>query len=226
MEVKIRGTTLQVADIKLDEGESIFTESGGMDWMTPNISMQTNMKGGLFSGIGRAMSGESLFLVNYKCDSGKGLISFCNEFPGKIIPMELGSGESVICQRDAFMAAMEGVELKMELVKRLGAGLFGGEGFFLQRLTGPGKVFLEAAGEITEYTLKEGQSLKVDTGHIAAFEPTVVYEINRVKGVKNMLFGGEGLFLATLTGPGKVWLQSMPLANLAKKLAPYMPKKK
>lgn len=219
----IRGTTLPIVDAELKTGESVYTESGGMAWMSPNIDMQSNMKGGIGKAFGRMLSGESLFMVNYTCTEGTGLISFCSEFPGKIVPLDLQQDQSIICQRDAFMMAESTVDLKMEFNKKLGAGLFGGEGFFLQKISGPGKAFLEFTGEITEYVLQDGQTLKVDPGYIGAFEPSVSYEIVRVKGIKNMLFGGEGLFLATLTGPGKIWLQSMPLANLAKKIAPYIP---
>ncbi|MBD3313755.1 TIGR00266 family protein [Candidatus Woesearchaeota archaeon] len=225
MKETIRGTTLQILDVELDKGESFYTESGGMAWMSPNISMESNMKGGLGSALGRMMSGESLFMTTYTCTEGKGLISFCSEFPGKIIELDLAEGKSMICQRDAFMAAESSATLQSEFTRKLGAGFFGGEGFFLQKLTGPGKAYLEIAGEVTKYDLQEGQMLKVDPGYIGAFEPTVGYDISRVKGVKNMLFGGEGLFLATLKGPGKIWLQSMPFSNLAKKIARYVPKK-
>ena len=225
MNYKIRGTTLPVIDVELQQGETVFTESGGMAWMSPNIDMQSDMKGGVGGMFGRILSGESLFLVNYSCSEGKGLITFCSEFPGKIVPFNLKDQESIICQRDAFMLAESNVTLKMEFVKKLGAGFFGGEGFFLQKITGPGNAFLELAGEITEYTLGADQTLKVDPGYLAAFETKVNYDIVRIKGIKNMLFGGEGLFLATLTGPGKIWLQSMPLANLAKKISPYICKK-
>ncbi|MFO8016232.1 MAG: TIGR00266 family protein, partial [Candidatus Woesearchaeota archaeon] len=169
--------------------------------------------------------GADLSLDMDPCDEGNGTVTFCTEMPGRIKHFKLKEGESIICQRDAFMAAESSVDLKMELAKRIGAGFFGGEGFFLQRITGPGNAFIEISGEVTEYDLKEGQALKVDPGYIAAFEPTVDYDISRIKGVKNMLFSGEGFFLATLKGPGKVWLQSMPLANLVKKIASKMPKK-
>jgi len=222
MKFKVRGTTLQIADVELGSGESVYTEKGGMSWMSANINMETNTKGGIMKGIGRMFSGESLFMTTYTCEEGTGLVSFSSEFPGKIVPMKLKAGESVICQRDSFMFAESSVEMKMEFRKKLGAGLFGGEGFFMQRISGPGNAFLEVAGEITEYTLSPGQVLKVDPGHIAFFEPTVQYSITTVKGVKNVLFGGEGLFLATLEGPGKIWLQSMPLANLARRLKPYI----
>ncbi|MGD2248098.1 MAG: TIGR00266 family protein [Candidatus Methanofastidiosia archaeon] len=224
MKYKIKGTTLQVAVIQLEPGESMYTESGGMAWMTSNIDMETNMKGGLMKGLGRSLAGESLFMTTYSCNTGKGLIAFTNEVPGKIIPMELGAGQSIIVQKDAFMCAESSVTLEMHFRKKIGAGLFGGEGFILQKLTGPGKAFLELAGEITKYTLK-GNMLKVDPGHIAAYEPSVDFDISRVKGVKNILFSGEGLFLATLKGSGTVWLQSMPLANLARKLSRYIGKK-
>lgn len=224
MKHTIRGTTLQIVDIELSEGESVFTEAGGMSWMSPNIKMQANMKG-LGKAIGRMFSGESMFLTTYTCETGTGIISFCNEFPGKIVPFEM-KGQSIICQRDAFMMAQTGVDLKMKFNKKIGAGLFGGEGFFLQEISGTGTAFLEFAGEITEYALKEGQMLKVDPGYIGAFESTVNYDIERIKGVKNMLFSGEGIFLATLSGPGRIWLQSMPLSNLARKIGRHIPKKR
>jgi len=223
MNYNIRGTTMQVADIEIEEGESVYTESGGMAWMSPNIDMKTNMKGGIMKGIGRVFAGESLFMTTYTCNSGKGLISFSSEFPGKIIPIELKEGESMIAQRDAFMCAQSSVRLEMHFRKKLGAGLFGGEGFIMQKLTGPGIAFVEIAGEITKYTLKADQMLKVDPGYIGMFEPTVDFDVTRVKGVKNIFFGGEGLFLGTVRGPGNVWLQSMPLSNLAARIRRYIP---
>jgi uncharacterized protein (AIM24 family) len=153
------------------------------------------------------------------------LITFTPEAPGSILAVELGAGESRICQKDAFMVAQESVQLEMHFRKRLGAGLFGGEGFILQKLTGPGIAWVEIAGEVRSYDLPAGQTMQVDPGHIAMYEPTVDYDIQRVKGIKNIFFGGEGLFLATLKGPGKVWLQSLPLSNLAAKLARYLPTK-
>jgi uncharacterized protein (TIGR00266 family) len=226
MKYKIRGNDLPIVDVQLNAGESVYTESGGMGWMSANISMKTNTKGGLKKAFGRMLSGESLFMVTYTCDSGSGFISFCNEFPGNVMPVNLQSGQSLICQKDAFMFAESSVNLKTKFTKKLGAGFFGGEGFFLQELTGPGQAFLEFSGEITEYNLQQGQTLKVDPGYLAAFEPTVNYNISRIKGIKNILFGGEGLFLAILSGPGKVWLQSMPSSNLAKKIAKNIPKRR
>ncbi len=225
MEYTVSGTVMQALDVILGKGESVYTEAGGMAWMGGPVEMTTNTKGGLMKGLGRALAGESLFMTTYTCRGNRCLVVFTPEAPGKIIPLELAAGQSVIAQRDAFMCAQEGVKLEMHFHKRLGAGLFGGEGFFLEKITGPGLAFLEIGGEVREYTLQAGQTLKIDPGHIAAFEPTVNYSIERVKGLKNIFFSGEGLFLATLTGPGKVWLQTMPVVNLAMKIAHYIPAK-
>lgn len=223
MRYEIQGTTLQTLDIFLSQGESVFTESGGMAWMRGDIEMGTNTRGGLLKGLARSLAGESLFLTSYRCNSGEAMITFTPEAPGSIIPVELAANQSRICQKDAFMVAEESVTLEVHFRKKLGAGLFGGEGFILQKLTGPGVAWVEIAGEVREYALQPGEMMKVDPGHIAMYEPSVNYDITRVKGVKNILFGGEGLFLASLTGPGRVWLQSLPLANLASKLLQYMP---
>ncbi len=225
MHYEIHGSTLQTLDVHLDKSDTVFTESGGMAWMTDGIEMSTNTRGGLMGGLARSLAGESLFLTNYRCAADTALITFTPEAPGSIIPVELGEAESRICQKDAFMAAQDSVKLEVHFRKKLGAGLFGGEGFILQKITGPGVAWVEIAGEVREYDLKAGQLMKVDPGHIAMYEPSVNYDIQRVKGVKNILFGGEGLFLATLTGPGKVWLQSLPLSNLAAKVAKYIPTK-
>ncbi|MGD8240932.1 MAG: TIGR00266 family protein [Armatimonadota bacterium] len=211
--------------MQLQAGETIYTESGGMAWMSDNINMSTGMKGGLMGAIGRKLAGESMFMVDYACEGGQGLITFASEFPGKVIPMELQAGETVICQKDAFMCAEKSVTLEMHFRRKLGAGLFGGEGFILQKLTGPGVAFVEIAGELTEYELQPDQSLRVDTGHLAMYQPSVSFDIVTVKGIKNIVFGGEGLFLAHIKGPGKVWLQSMPIVNLAGKLQKYLPSK-
>jgi uncharacterized protein (TIGR00266 family) len=225
MEYKIHGTTMQTLDVQLASGEAVYTESGGMAWMSGDIEMSTSTRGGLLKGLGRKLAGESLFMTTYTCQGASGLVTFTPEAPGKVLPFTLEAGQSLICQRDSFMCAEDSVQLEMHFRKKLGTGLFGGEGFVLQKVTGPGMVFLEVAGEAREYDLKPGQVMRVDPGHIALYEPTVKYDINRVKGVTNILFGGEGLFLATLTGPGKIWLQSLPLSNLAGKLARYLPTK-
>ena len=225
MRYEIHGDILPSLDVSLEAGEAVYTESGGMAWMKGELKMESNTRGGLLAGLGRALAGESLFMTTYTCERGTGLITFTPEAPGRILAFELGPGQSLICQKDAFMAAQEGVQLQMHFRKRLGTGLFGGEGFILQKVTGPGVVFLEIAGDVREYDLQPGEVMKVDPGHIALYEPTVDYDLTTVKGITNILFSGEGLFLATLRGPGKIWLQSMPLANLAAKIREFLPTK-
>lgn len=223
MEYKIYGSTLQVVVMELDPGETIYSESGGMSWMSGNIVMNTGMRGGGLGGIfKRALTGESMFLVDYTSQGNKGFVAFASDFPGNIVPVNLAQGQSMIAQKQSFLCAEKTVELSVHFNKRLGAGFFGGEGFIMQKLTGPGVAFVCLDGEIMEYTLGQNEVLKVDTGHVAMFEPTVGFDIEMVKGIKNILAGGEGLFLSTLRGPGRVWLQSMPTANLAKAIAPYI----
>lgn len=223
MDFKIRGDNLQVLEVNLDSGDSMYTESGGMSWMSENVEMNTNTQGGVMKGIGRMFSGESLFMTTYSAKNDGESVAFSSEFPGKIVHQNLTGGEEIIAQRDAFMCAVSSVDMEVHFRKKLGAGLFGGEGFIMQKITGPGDAFFELAGEIVEKELKSGETLKVDPGHVGLFEKSVDMDISRVKGVKNMFFGGEGLFLATLKGPGKIWLQSMPLMNLAARLTPYLP---
>lgn len=225
MQYKKSGTVMESVDIHLKQGESIYSESGGMAWMRGSFKMDANTRGGLGVGLGRMLAGESLFLTTYTCQSQDGLITFTPEVPGKVVDLNLADGQSLICQKDAFMCAEESVSIEMHFRKRLGAGLFGGEGFILQKITGPGTAFVEIPGEVRIVELGAGEVMKVDPGHIAMFEPEVDYDIAAVKGLKNVLFAGEGLFLATLKGPGKVWLQTLPLSNLAMKLAKYMPTK-
>ncbi len=220
---KIIGTVLQAAVIEMDPGHMIFSESGGMSWMSGNVQMNTNTGGGIGSMFKRAISGESLFIVDFTVAGGTGLIGFSSEMPGKIVPLHLAPGQQIIMQKDAFMCAEKSVQLEMHFRRKLGAGLFGGEGFVLQKITGPGVAFVELDGEVVEYVLQPGQVMKVDTGHIAMFEPSVSFDIEMIRGFKNILFGGEGLFLATLRGPGKIWLQTMPVVNVARKIAQYLP---
>jgi uncharacterized protein (TIGR00266 family) len=223
MKFEIVGASMQTLLVELDEGEAMYTERGGMAWLS-NVDMDTGAKGGLMKGLGRMVSGESLFMTTYTARRGGGKIAFAPEAPGSVLSIALSPRQAMLCQRDAFMCAEDSVDLSMHFHQRLGAGLFGGEGFFLQKVEGPGHVFFEIAGEAYETTLEPGAVLSVDPGHIALFEPTVDFSITRVKGVRNMLLGGEGLFLAKLTGPGKVWLQSLPLPNLAAKLNRYIAK--
>lgn len=225
MEYKIIGSTLQAVILELDPGETVYSESGGMAWMTSNIAMQTSGRGGGLGGVfKRAISGESLFLVEYTSQGGKGFVAFASDFPGKIVPVNLAEGQQLIAQKQAFLCAEKTVGLDIHFRRRLGAGLFGGEGFVLQKVTGPGVAFVCLDGEIMEYTLGQNEVLKVDTGHVAMYEPTVAFDIEMVKGFSNILFGGEGLFLATLRGPGRVWLQTMPVQNLARAVIPFLPK--
>ena len=221
---RIDGTTLQVVTIELEPGEVIYSESGAMAWMSGNVEMEAHSGGGLGGMFKRAVSGESLFITDFYAKGGRGTIAFACDFPGKILPFDLGRGESLIVQKSAFMCAEKSVEMDMHFRKQLGAGLFGGEGFIMQRISGPGLAFLEIDGEVVEYELGPGQQLKVDTGHLAALEPTVDFDVTMVKGFRNILLGGEGLFLASLRGPGKVWLQTMPLSKLALKIAEFIPR--
>jgi len=222
MEYKIIGSTLQAVILELDPGETVYSESGGMSWMSSNIDMKTGGRGGGLGGIfKRAVSGESLFLVEYTSTGGKGIVAFASDFPGKIVPVQLAEGQQMICQKTAFLCAEKTVGLDIHIRRKLGAGFYGGEGFIMQKLTGPGVAFVCLDGEIVEYTLENNQMLKVDTGHVAMYEPTVGFDVEMVKGITNILFGGEGLFLATLRGPGRIWLQTMPTQNLAKAILPY-----
>jgi uncharacterized protein (TIGR00266 family) len=226
MEYKIIGTTLQAVILELDPGETVYSQSGGMAWMSGNINMNTTGRGGGLGGaLKRAVSGESLFLVEYTSQGGKGIVSFASDFPGKIVPLQLAQGQQMICQKTAFLCAEKTVGLDIHFRRRLGSGIFGGEGFIMQKLTGPGVAFVCLDGEIVEYVLEPNQVLKVDTGHVAMYEPSVSFDVEMVKGFSNILFGGEGLFLATLRGPGKIWLQTMPTSNLARAIMPYLPGK-
>lgn len=220
---RIEGTLLPVLLINLTPGERIYSSSGGMSWMTDEIEMETNTGGGLGRMFKRALSGESLFIVDYFVNRSAGEVAFSAEFPGKIVDLNLANGQQMIVQKDSFMCAEKSVDLDLHFRKRLGAGLFGGEGFILQKLTGPGHAFVNFDGEIVEKTLAPGERLRVDTGHVAMFEPTVDFDVEIVRGFRNILLGGEGLFLATLRGPGKVWLQTMPMGKLAQKIGQYMP---
>jgi len=223
IQYRIEGTTLPVVTVTLNPNDRIFSSSGGMSWMTQAVEMDTNTGGGLGKMFKRALSGESLFIVDYYVSKGQGEVAFAAEFPGNIVDLQLAEGQQMIVQKDAFMAAEKSVDLDMHFRKKLGSGLFGGEGFILQKLTGAGTAFVNFDGEIVVKELAAGEVLRVDTGHVAMFEPSVDFDVQMIKGFKNILLGGEGLFLATLRGPGKVWLQTMPMSKLAQKVAQYMP---
>lgn len=225
MKYEIVGGQLPVVVCKTDRGEQIFTESGGMCWMDDGFEMNSNSHGGIMKGIGRAFAGESIFMTTYTSTKDDTEIAFGSSFPGKIIPLELQEGETKIIQKTAFLAAEEGVDLSMHFRKKLGAGFFGGEGFILQKVTGPGIAFLEIDGDVIEKDLAPGEVLKVDQGYIAAFDPSVQFDITTIKGLKNKFLSGEGFFIATLKGPGKVWLQTMPFSVLADRMIDIIPHK-
>ena len=219
----IFGGNLPAVSIRLDPGQSIYTQSGGMVWMDAGITMETNMKGGFMKGLGRMLSGDSLFMATYTSNAPGQELAVASTFPGSIIDLEL-NGNSVIAQKSAFLCAQPNVTLSAFVTRGIGAGLFGGEGFILQRLSGSGMVFLEIDGSMVMRTLRPGEVIRVDTGNVAAFDESVGYQAEMVKGFKNILFGGEGLFLTTLTGPGRVWLQTMTLPGFAQRLIPFLPK--
>ncbi len=219
---KVLGAIMQTVVMHLRAGQTVYTETGALSWMQEGIRMDTNMRGGLGGILGRVFTGESLFVANFTAERDNAMIAFSAEFPGKIIPLNLAQGQSIIAQRDSFLVAEKSVNMAVQFQRRFGA-FFGGEGLLMQRFDGPGTVFAALDGEVVEYTLNPGERLKVDTGHVALFEPSVDFSVELVKGFKNILFGGEGLLFATLTGPGRVWLQSMPMSKLAGAIAQYLP---
>ena len=222
MRYDISGTVMQTVSIDLDRGERIVSQTHQMAWMSDGISMDTHTGGGLFAGLKRAMSGGSLFITEYIAEA-PGHVAFAPRFPGTIMARQLAAGESLICRKETFLAAEKSVTLELAWQQRIGAGFFGGAGFILQRVSGPGVVFLDLSGEVVTKRLGPGERLFVHAGHAGVHEPTVSFDIQLVPGFGNVLFGGEGLFLATLTGPGEVHLQSMPILNLAEEIARYMP---
>ena len=223
MEYKIQGEPMPVVICNLEAGESMITEKGSMTWMSPNMEMQTNA-GGFGKAFGRMFSGESIFQNIYTARGGKGTIAFGGSFPGAIRAVEVTPDHPVIAQKSAFLAATSGVELSVFFQKKVGAGFFGGEGFIMQKISGRGLVFLEIDGAAVEYDLAAGEQLIVDTGYLAMMSESCGLDIQSVKGVKNALFGGEGLFNTVVTGPGHVVLQTMPLANFASTIASCIPK--
>ena len=224
MKYEIKGEPMPVVICELEAGESMITERGSMVWMSPNMAMETSA-GGLGKAFGRMFSGESLFRNTYTAKGGPGMIAFASSFPGAIRVVEVTPDRPVVAQKSAFLAATAGVELSVFFQKKLGASFFGGEGFIMQKLTGHGLAFIEIDGSAVEYELQRGQQLIVDTGNLAMMSDTCSMDIQSVRGVKNVLFGGEGLFNTVVTGPGRVTLQTMPLANFAGAIAAYIPSK-
>ncbi len=221
MRYEIKGGAFPVVVCELADGEQMITEKGSMVWMSPNMQMDTR-GGGLGKIFSKAFSGESMFQNIYTA-RGAGMIAFGSSFPGQIKAVTIAPGQDMILQKTAFLAAEPGVELSIHFNKKLGTGLFGGEGFIMQRLSGSGVAFAEIDGELVEYELREGQQIVVDTGNVAGFTAGVKMEIQQVPGMKNKLLGGEGLFNTLLTGPGRVWLQTMPISSVAASIRPYIP---
>ena len=221
MRYEIKGGAFPVVVCELADSEQMITEKGSMVWMSPNMQMDTR-GGGLGKIFSKAFSGESMFQNIYTA-RGAGMIAFGSSFPGQIKAVTIAPGQDMILQKSAFLAAEPGVELSIHFNKKLGTGLFGGEGFIMQRLSGSGVAFAEIDGELVEYELREGQQIVVDTGNVAGFTAGVKMEIQQVPGMKNKLLGGEGLFNTLLTGPGRVWLQTMPISGVAASIRPYIP---
>lgn len=226
MKYQIQGETLPVVICQLEAGETMITEGGAMSWMSPNMKMQTTTNGGVGKAFGRALSGENMFQNRYTSMGGDGLIAFASSFPGSIKAFEVGPGKEYIFQKKAFLAGEAGVNLSVHFHKRVASGLFGGEGFILQKVSGHGVVFAEFDGHVVEYELQPGQQIVVDTGHLAAMEATCQMDVQTISGAKNIFFGGEGLFNTVISGPGRVWLQTMPIMNVANAISPYIPTSK
>ena len=222
MNYEIKGNVVPAVEVSLSRGESVFTQSGGMFYQTEGIKMDTNTRGGLFKGIGRMFAGESMFMATYTATQDA-KVAFASTVPGSIIPVDVSEGRFTI-QKGAFLAAESSIELRTTFNKKLGTGFFGGEGFIHQELSGRGIAFLEVDGDAIEMNLAPGEVLKVDTGNLVGFEDSVRYEVESVKGLGNILFGGEGLFLTKLTGPGKVILQTMNMNEFVLRIDSYMPK--
>jgi len=224
MDYKIIGQTVPVVEMTLNAGESVYTQSGGMAYQTDGIEMNTNARGGVMKSLGRMFAGESIFMANYTATKEGAKVAFASTVPGSVIPIDLSQySGGYILQKGAFLCAEQNVDTSIAFTKKISAGLFGGEGFILQKATGNGKVFLEVDGDAIEKELAAGEVLKVDTGNVVAFEPGVSYEIERIKGLGNIFLGGEGLFLTRLVGPGKVILQSQNIKDFAGRLIPYIP---
>ena len=223
MKYQIQGDTLPVVICQLEAGERMITEGGGMSWMSPNMKMETTTNGGIGKAFGRAFSGEKMFQNVYTAQGGPGMIAFASCFPGSIKAFEIAPGREMVFQKSAFLAGEAGVSLSVFFNKKIGAGLFGGEGFVMQKVSGQGVMFAEFDGHVIEYDLQPGQQIVIDTGHLAAMEATCQMDIQSVPGMKNKFLGGEGLFNTVVTGPGKVWLQTMPISNVAGAIRKYIP---
>jgi uncharacterized protein (TIGR00266 family) len=225
LKYRIDGTIQQTLLVDLEAGQTIVSDAGGMSWMTRSVAMNTRSSGGIGGLLKRAVSGATLFLVDFTAQGSAGHVAFSADFPGKVLPIELVGSQTVIMHKHAFMCAEQSVTLDIFFNRRLGAGLFAGEGFVLQKLTGPGAVFAELDGDAIEYHLKPGEAMRVEPGHVAMFDASISFDIEMIKGFTNILMGGEGLFLATLTGPGRIWLHSLTPSKVAHRVAEYLPGK-
>jgi uncharacterized protein (TIGR00266 family) len=226
MRAQITGSILPVLEVGLDAGDMVVASPGELAWMTPNVSMNTTTakagSSGLWGALTRAVSGGGLFMTEYTAQGGPGGVAFAPKVPGHIVPIEVQAGSGYLIHRHGFLCATQGVQLSVALQQSLGGGIFGGEGFILQRLAGACQAWVALGGEIRDSTLQPGETLLVHPGHVGMFEDSVQFNITTISGIKNALFGGDGIFLVQLTGPGRVWLQTMPLPNLAHALAPYL----
>ncbi|OWZ84671.1 TIGR00266 family protein [Natranaerobius trueperi] len=222
LEYRILGSVMPMLELKLQKDQKVYSQSGAMQWMDANIKMDTGMQGGMFGALKRKVSGEDMFLTHFSGLEDKATVAFGHTYPGSIIPLDISKG-SMICQRRSFLCATEDVDYGVYLQKKLSTGFFGGEGFIMQKLSGSGTAFIEIDGECVEKELASGETIRVETGSVGAFQESVTMKIERVKGIKNMFLGGEGLFLTSLTGPGKVWLQTMPIQSLSGELSGYLP---
>lgn len=228
MEHKIVGTVMPVLELSLQPGEKVFAESGELSWISMAIQMETGtavggQQGGFMAVLGRAMAGGSIFMTEYTAQGGEGLVAFAAKLPGEIHPIEIAADQGYLVHRHGFMCATPGVQFTVGFQQSLGAGIFGGAGFRLQRLTGQGMAFVELHGEVVQYDLQAGNTLRIHPGHVGMFQEGVQFNVTTMPGIKNALFGGGGLILATLTGPGRIWLQSMSMSHLAHAIAQYLP---
>jgi len=222
MQYELSGTVMQTVGIDLAPGEVVYSQTSAMCWMSSGVTMSTNTGGGFLAGLKRSLTGGSFFITDFTAPQG-GHVAFAPRFPGSILVRELKAGESLICRKETFLCAQKTVTFEVAWQQKIGAGFFGGAGFMLQKITGPGVVFLDLSGEVVTKQLAAGERLLVHAGHVGVHEPTVGFDIQMMPGFANAIFGGEGLFLATLTGPGEVHLQSMPILNLAEEVAKYLP---
>lgn len=226
MQTRINGTVLPVLEVGLDPGEKIIAEPGEFSWMSPNIVLNTTTAtagaSGLWSVLGRAMAGGGLFMTEYTAQGGQGVVAFASKIPGTILEIDLAPGRSMMIHRHGFVCATEGARLATAFQQSLGAGIFGGNGFLMQKLDGPCKAWIELGGEQVSYELKAGEQIMVHPGHVGMYEDTVGFDIVTMRGIRNALFGGDGLFIARVTGPGKLWLQTLTLPNLAHAISPYI----